>query len=64
VGVATGVDDTSVGAAGGGEDETAGVGVGEVVGGFTGQVGTSVVVVGDSCAGGAGLAVAVETGVA
>jgi hypothetical protein len=64
VGVATGVDDTSVGAAGGVDDETVGVGVGELVGGFTGQVGTSVVAVGDGCVGGTGLAVAVETGLA
>jgi hypothetical protein len=64
VGVATGVDDTSVGAAGGDDDETVGVGVGEVVGGFTGQVGTSVVAVGDGCVGGTGLAVAVATGLA
>jgi hypothetical protein len=68
VGVVTGVDDTSVGAAGGDDDEdddeVVGVGVGVVVGGFTGQVGTFVVVVEDGCVGGAGLAESVETGVA
>ncbi len=53
MGVATGVDDTSVGEAGGDEDddEAAGVGVGELVEGrVTGQVETFVVV-GDGCAG-------------
>ena len=54
MGVATGVDATSVGAAVGDEDDdgAVGVGVGELVEGrVTGQVETFVVV-GDDCAGG------------
>ena len=77
MGVATGVDDTSEGVAGGGEDESAGsedeeaggededagVGVGEVAGCVTGQVETFVIV-GDGCVGRAGLEVTgVETAV-
>ena len=66
MGVATGVDDTSVGVAAGDEDddEAVGVGVGELVEGrVTGQV-EMFVVVGGGCVGGAGVAVTGETRVA
>jgi hypothetical protein len=44
VGAGTAVDDMSEGVGTGDEDKLVGVGVGELVGGTTGQIGTSVLV--------------------